>query len=69
MSGSHIGGKKAAETNKKRYGTKFYQRIGALGGLKSTGGGFAASRDRAVEAGRKGGKARWAKYYADREKV
>lgn len=67
MTGTTSGGKKAAETNRKRYGTKFYQRIGALGGLKSTGGGFAASRDRAVEAGRKGGKARWAKYYELKE--
>lgn len=67
MSGTTSGGKKAAETNKKRYGKKFYQRIGALGGKKSTGGGFAASQERAIEAGRKGSRARWAKYYAAKE--
>jgi len=49
------GGKKAAVTNKKRYGKGFYVRIGALGGRKSTGGGFAANPELAREAGRKGG--------------
>jgi general stress protein YciG len=66
MSGNPTGGKLAAETNKNRYGQNFYKRIGALGGKKSTGGGFAASQERAVEAGRKGAKIRWAKYYAEK---
>ena len=51
------GGKKASLTNKKRYGKGFYVRIGALGGKKSTGGGFAANPELAREAGRKGGSA------------
>ncbi|MEI7819156.1 MAG: KGG domain-containing protein [bacterium] len=55
MPGTVKGGVKAAETNKKRYGKSFYVRIGALGGKKSTGGGFAANPELAREAGRKGG--------------
>lgn len=50
------GGKKAAATNKERYGADFYVNIGALGGRKSRGGGFAANPELAREAGRKGGK-------------
>jgi len=55
MPGTVNGGMKAAQTNKKRYGKAFYVRIGALGGKKSTGGGFAANPELAREAGRKGG--------------
>lgn len=55
MPGTVAGGKKAAITNKKRYGKKFYKRIGALGGKKSTGGGFAANPELARIAGKKGG--------------
>jgi len=55
MPGTVIGGKRAAQTNKKRYGKNFYKRIGALGGLKSTGGGFAANPELARIAGKKGG--------------
>lgn len=58
MPGTVAGGKKAAITNKQRYGKKFYKRIGALGGKKSTGGGFAANRELAREAGRRGGMAK-----------
>ena len=58
MPGTKKGGLKAAETNRKRYGKTFYVRIGALGGKKSTGGGFAANPELAREAGRKGGQAR-----------
>ncbi len=58
MPGTKMGGLKAAETNRKRYGKTFYVRIGALGGKKSTGGGFAANPELAREAGRKGGQAR-----------
>ena len=45
MPGTINGGKKAAETNKKKYGKDFYARIGANGGKKGTTGGFAANRD------------------------
>lgn len=55
MSGTKIGGVKAAATNKKKWGKDFYKRIGALGGQKSKGGGFAANPELASEAGRKGG--------------
>ena len=58
MPGTKKGGLKAAETNRKRYGKTFYVRIGALGGKKSTGGGFAANPELAREAGRKGGLAK-----------
>lgn len=57
MPGTISGGKKAAITNKARYGDDFYIRTGALGGKKSRGGGFAANPELAREAGRKGGKA------------
>ncbi|MFO0955601.1 MAG: KGG domain-containing protein [Candidatus Saccharibacteria bacterium] len=58
MPGTIEGGRKAAETNKKRYGKAFYVRIGAIGGKKSTGGGFAANPELARIAGAKGGRAR-----------
>lgn len=57
MPGTIDGGKKAAATNKQRYGMSFYEQIGRLGGTKSRGGGFAKNRDLAVLAGRKGGQA------------
>lgn len=56
MAGTKEGGVAAAETNKKRYGEGFYARIGALGGKKSTTGGFYADRELARRAGAKGGK-------------
>lgn len=56
MAGTKEGGKKAADTNKKRYGSDFYKKIGSTGGKKSTTGGFAANPELAREAGRKGGK-------------
>ncbi len=56
MSGTKQGGIKAAETNKSRYGKNFYKKIGAVGGKKSTTGGFAANPELAREAGRKGGR-------------
>jgi len=55
MAGTPMGGKKAATTNKVRYGNDFYARIGAMGGRKSCTGGFAANRDLARRAGRIGG--------------
>lgn len=57
MPGTRVGGLKTVETNKKRYGDDFYHKIGKLGGAKSRGGGFAYDREKAREAGRKGGKA------------
>lgn len=55
MPGTIIGGKRAAAKNKQRHGADFYARIGAMGGRKGHTGGFAANRDLAREAGRKGG--------------
>jgi general stress protein YciG len=57
MAGTKVGGRKAAATNKQRYGLMFYEQIGRKGGTISRGGGFAASPELAREAGRKGGKA------------
>lgn len=42
MSGTKLGGKRAATTNTARYGSDFYQRIGKIGGTKSRNGGFAS---------------------------
>lgn len=55
MAGTQKGGRKAAATNKMRYGKDFFKEIGKLGGEKSQGGGFAKDSDLAREAGRKGG--------------
>lgn len=55
MPGTIKGGKKAALRNKQRHGADFYARIGAMGGRNGHTGGFAANRDLAREAGRKGG--------------
>ncbi len=55
MPGTVIGGKRAAGTNKARHGKDFYARIGAIGGRKGHTGGFAANRELARAAGRKGG--------------
>lgn len=56
MAGTIQGGLATAKTNKEKYGEDFYVRIGAIGGRKGTTGGFAANRELAREAGRKGGK-------------
>ena len=66
ISGSISGGKRAAQTNKEKHGEDFYKRIGASGGRKSRGGGFTGRPDLAQAAGTKGGRARWAKYRAER---
>ena len=55
MAGTKLGGVKAAQTNKNRHGADFYAKIGAKGGKKGTTGGFAANRELARIAGRKGG--------------
>jgi hypothetical protein len=66
MAGTKIGGLQAAETNKQKYGTDFYAKIGAIGGKLGRTGGFAndsfvgadglTGRERARIAGSKGGK-------------
>lgn len=57
MSGTLVGGHKAAKTNKLRHGNDFFKRIGSMGGRAVTNKpkGFAADPERAREAGRKGG--------------
>lgn len=55
MAGTKAGGMKAAATNKAKYGEGFYARIGAKGGRNGHTGGFAADRELARVAGRKGG--------------
>jgi uncharacterized protein len=57
MAGTREGGRRAAATNKQRYGMNFYESIGRLGGKKSRGGGFAKNPQLAREAGAKGGRA------------
>jgi general stress protein YciG len=57
ISGTKEGGRKAAATNKQRYGIDFYRVQGSAGGKKSKGGGFAQNRELAAIAGRRGGKA------------
>lgn len=55
MPGTIEGGRKAAATNKKKYGEEFYANIGRKGGRNGHTGGFAANPELAREAGRKGG--------------
>jgi len=56
MAGTKLGGQKAAQTNKDRYGRNFYEKIGQAGGKLGHTGGFAANRELARVAGQKGGK-------------
>ncbi len=65
MAGTKAGGKLAAKTNKTKYGTDFYAKIGAKGGSLGRSGGFASSkvgddgltgRQRAAIAGAQGGR-------------
>lgn len=56
MAGTKIGGAKCAETNKRRYGSDWYVRLGSLGGrVKSPLKGFGGDRELASRAGRIGG--------------
>lgn len=56
MPGTKLGGKRAARTNKRRYGGDFYARIGQKGGRNGHTGGFYANRELARTAGAKGGR-------------
>lgn len=59
MAGTIEGGKKAAATNKVKYGKDFYGKIGAEGGKKGRTGGFGegeAGRERARIYGAVGGR-------------
>lgn len=56
MAGTKAGGKKAAETNRKKYGNEFYINIGRKGGQNGHTGGFAANPELAKIAGAKGGR-------------
>lgn len=56
MSGTRIGGLKAAEKNKALHGEDFYSRIGRKGGQNGNTGGFYANRALATKMGKKGGK-------------
>lgn len=56
MSGTLEGGKKAAATNKNRYGSDWYAKIGKIGGKNGHTGGFASMTPEKIKAaGRKGG--------------
>ena len=64
MTGTKLGGQRAAKTNRKRHGEDFYARIGKMGGTNSHTGGFASDvvgkdgltgRERAKKAGQIGG--------------
>lgn len=65
MAGTKEGGQKAAKTNKEKYGSDFYARMGRKGGQNGHTGGFASTTpgadgmtgsQRAKIAGAKGGK-------------
>lgn len=56
MAGTKEGGRKAALTNKAKYGTGFYAEIGRKGGKNGHTGGFASNPELAKIAGAKGGR-------------
>lgn len=57
MSGTIAGGKKAAITNRSKYGDSFYAEIGRKGGQNGHTGGFAAmTPEQRRAAGAKGGR-------------
>ncbi|MFV0485121.1 MAG: general stress protein [Candidatus Saccharimonadales bacterium] len=56
MAGTKAGGRKAAATNKTKYGRDFYAEIGRKGGKNGHTGGFAANPALAKIAGAKGGR-------------
>lgn len=56
MAGTKEGGKRAAATNKLKYGEDFYKIIGIKGGMLGHTGGFFANRELARTAGAIGGR-------------
>lgn len=56
MAGTVEGGRKAAATNRKKYGKEFYANIGRKGGRNGHTGGFAANPELAKIAGAIGGR-------------
>ena len=56
MAGTKEGGRKAAATNKTKYGKDFYAEIGRKGGKNGHTGGFAHNPALAKIAGAKGGR-------------
>lgn len=56
MAGTKAGGIKAAATNKAKFGSDFYAKIGRKGGQRGHTGGFAANPQLARIAGAKGGR-------------
>ena len=56
MAGTKAGGQAAAATNKSKYGSDFYSKIGSKGGKLGRTGGFFANRELARAAGAKGGR-------------
>ena len=56
MSGTKIGGQKAAATTKEKYGKEFYALIGSKGGRNGHTGGFYGNSELARRAGAIGGR-------------
>ncbi len=56
MAGTKEGGRKAAETNKLKYGSDFYQKQGKIGGSAKVPKGFALNKELARKAGAVGGR-------------
>jgi len=56
MAGTKEGGRKAAATNKAKYGEDFYREMGRIGGRNGHTGGFASNPELAKIAGSIGGK-------------
>lgn len=56
MAGTIEGGRKSAKTNKEKYGSDFYAKIGRIGGHNGHTGGFASNPELARRAGQKGGR-------------
>lgn len=56
MAGNKTGGKAAAKTNKAKYGSDFYARIGAIGGANGRGHAYAHGKVDPRVNGAKGGR-------------
>ena len=56
MAGTKESGLAAADTNKRKYGSDFYKRIGAMGGSVKISKGFGKmTAEQRIQAGRRGG--------------